>query len=119
MKNNVLGPIAAAASLFVTASASAHAFLNTASPGVGSTVSTPPREVTINFSEGVEPIFSTIVVTDAAGERVDTGKPHLAGGDAHLAVALKPLAPGAYNVTWHATATDTHKTQGSFGFTVR
>ena len=99
--------------------ASAHAFLTTASPGVGSTVSTPPREVVINYTEGVEPLFSTITVTDASGARVDTGKPHLQGGDAHLAISLKPLMAGAYKVTWHATATDTHKTQGSFGFTVR
>lgn len=99
--------------------ASAHAFLRTADPAVGSTVAAPPREVAIGFTEGVEPLFSTIAVTDASGARVDSGKPHLDGGGSRLAVALKPLAPGRYRVTWHVTATDTHRTQGSFSFTVR
>ena len=72
----------------------------------------------INFTEAVEPRFSTITVLNAQGAQVQTGKPHLVGGDAHLAVALKPLQPGTYTVIWHATATDTHKTEGKFTFTV-
>ena len=98
--------------------ASAHAFLKTANPAVGSTVSPPPAQVVINFTEGVEPAFSTITVQNAQGAQVATGKPHLAGGDTHLTIAVKPLPPGTYTVVWRATATDTHKTQGSFKFTV-
>ena len=98
--------------------ASAHAFLRTATPAVGSTVRQSPSEVVIDFTEGVEPRFSSIVVLDAAGRRVDSGRAHLVGGDTNLAVGLKPLAPGTYKVTWHATATDTHKTAGSFTFRV-
>ncbi len=98
--------------------ASAHAFLNTASPAVGSTVSQPPSQVLINFTEGVEPRFSSITVRNAQGAQMQTGKPHLEGGDAHLAVALRPLQPGTYTVIWHATATDTHKTEGKFTFTL-
>nr|WP_321985856.1 copper resistance protein CopC [uncultured Lichenicoccus sp.] len=97
--------------------ARAHAFLKHANPAVGST-GPAPREVVIEFTEGVEPAFSTIAVTDAGGASVTAGAAHLAGSDARLAVALRPLAPGSYRVIWHATATDTHKTQGSFTFTV-
>ena len=107
-----------AALSLLAAQASAHAFLKTASPAVGSTLSSSPTQVVINFTEGVEPTFSTITVQNAQGEQVATGKPHLVGGDTHMAVALKPLTPGTYTVIWHATATDTHKTQGSFKFTV-
>jgi methionine-rich copper-binding protein CopC len=97
----------------------AHAFLKSAAPAVGSEVATPPTEVAIDFTEGVEAKFSTIIVQDARGARVDTGAAHLVGGsETRLAVALKPLTPGAYKVVWHATATDTHKTEGSFTFTV-
>jgi copper resistance protein C len=100
--------------------ASAHAFLKSASPAVGSTVPAAPAELTIEFTEGVEPNFSTITVVDGGGARVDSGTVHLTpGGDTHLATALKPLPPGTYKVTWHATATDTHKTEGSFSFTVK
>lgn len=109
--------LTATLSLLVT-QASAHAFLKTASPAVGSTVSSPPSQVVINFTEGVEPSFSTVIVQNAQGAQLATGKPHLVGGDTHLAIDVKPLPPGIYTVTWHATATDTHKTQGSFKFTV-
>lgn len=98
--------------------AAAHAFLKSAVPAVGSTVARAPSEVVIEFTEGVEPRFSTITVQDAQGAPVQTGKPHQAGDETHLAVALKPLPPGTYTVVWHATATDTHKTEGKFSFTV-
>ena len=52
--------------------AGAHAFLDHASPAVGATVPAP-REVSIWFTERVEPAFSGIEVTDAAGARVDQG----------------------------------------------
>ena len=107
-----------AASIAAPSAASAHAFLRTATPKVGSTVATAPKEVAIDFTTGVEPAFSSIVVTDSGGSRVDRGSPHLASGDNRLAVALKPLPPGRYLVTWHAIATDTHRTEGTFSFTV-
>ncbi len=113
--------IALVAALFCLASAgeaSAHAFLKTATPAVGSTVPTAPGEVAITFTEGVEPRFSTITVQNAAGARMESGGVHLEGGATVLAVPVKSLPPGAYTVTWHATAVDTHKTQGRFGFTV-
>jgi methionine-rich copper-binding protein CopC len=99
--------------------ASAHAFLKTAVPGVGSTVQQPPNQVAIEFTEGVEPTFSTISVQDAAGAEVGTGEVHLQGGNTHLAIELKRLQAGTYKVIWHATAVDTHKTEGSFTFTVK
>ncbi len=99
--------------------ASAHAFLKTATPAVGSTVQQPPSQVVIDFTEGVEPSFSTITVQDAAGADVETGTVHLLDGNTHLAVGLKPLGAGTYKVVWHATAMDTHKTEGNFIFTVK
>ena len=109
----------ATAMLATAASAAfAHAQLTAATPAPGSTVAAP-TEVAITFDEEVEAKYSTIAVTDAHGARVDGGAAHLVGGDElHLAVPLKPLAAGSYKVVWHATATDTHKTQGSFTFTV-
>ncbi len=113
---NILAAVALLA--LPAAQASAHAFLKTASPAVGSTVSSPPRQVVIDFTEAVEPSFSTITVQNAQGAHIATGMPHLTGSNSHLAVTLDPLPPGTYTVLWHATATDTHKTQGSFKFTV-
>ena len=87
-------------------------------PAVGSTVRTAPAEVRIDFTEGIEPAFTTIHVSDARGMRVDQGSAHLEGDNTHLAVALKALAPGSYRVAWKAVAVDTHHTEGSFTFTV-
>ena len=98
--------------------ASGHAFLKSATPGVGSTVQQAPSEVVITFTEGIEPKFTTISVQDSSGADVSAGSVHLVGGDTQLAVGLKPLQPGTYKVVWHAIAVDTHKTEGSFTFTV-
>jgi methionine-rich copper-binding protein CopC len=115
----VLLTAAACAALTLCAGqASAHAFLKTATPAVGSTVQQSPTEVAIVFTEGVEPKFSTIAVQDAAGASVTSGAVHLVGDDTHLAIGLKSLPAGRYKVTWHATAVDTHKTEGDFTFTV-
>jgi copper resistance protein C len=113
-----LMPGIASALVVAAGTASAHAFLKTATPAVGSEVKQPPSEVVIDFTEGVEPKFSTISVQDGSGADVDAGGVHLKGGNTHLAVPLKPLKPGTYKVSWHATATDTHKTEGNYTFTV-
>lgn len=96
--------------------ARAHAFLDHASPLVGSTVQTAPREVALSFTQNLEPAFSTIEVTDASGARVDQGKAQISG--ASMRVGLKALAAGSYRVRWHALSVDTHTTEGSFTFHV-
>lgn len=99
--------------------AHAHAQLRQADPPVGGTVHAAPAQVELTFSEAIEPRFSTVVVTNAAGAQVDHADLHVAGGDAkHLAIGLGALRPGTYKVVWHATSVDTHKTEGSFTFTV-
>ena len=104
--------------LALSGPASAHAFLKTAAPAVGSTVATAPNEVVITFTEGIEPQFTTIAVENASGAAVTNGPVHLAGDQTRAAVGLTKLPPGTYRVVWHATAVDTHKTEGNFTFTV-
>ena len=107
-----------AAATFSATVAFAHAFLQTSSPAVGGTVRTPPAEVRIDFTEGIEPAFTSIVVTDTHGARVDEGGGYTKGGNTHFAVRLKALGSGIYHVAWKAVATDTHHTEGTFAFTV-
>jgi methionine-rich copper-binding protein CopC len=111
--------IAAIGLVLGTGHAWAHAHLKTATPAVDSTVQQAPSQVVIDFTEGVEPNFSGITVQDSKGATVDSGGVHLEGGNTHLAVGLKPLTSGTYKVMWHATAVDTHKTDGTFSFTVK
>jgi len=96
--------------------ARAHAFLDHASPLVGSTVATAPHEVALTFTQNLEAAFSSVEVTDAKGVRVDQGKPQISGNT--MRVGLKAAGPGRYQVHWHVLSVDTHKTEGNFSFTV-
>jgi copper resistance protein C len=102
--------------LLVTGEASAHAFLDHAEPRVGNRVAAPPREVTLWFTQKLEPAFSAISVTNAAGQRVDTGKARINGNQ--MSVSLRPGGTGTYHVTWHVLSVDTHTTEGNFTFQV-
>ncbi|MBV8096302.1 MAG: copper homeostasis periplasmic binding protein CopC [Acetobacteraceae bacterium] len=104
---------------FAAEAALAHAFLESAQPRVGDTVKSSPSQILLTFTEDVEPAFSKVVVRDANGARVDTGQMHPAPDSAkELIVPLKPISPGTYRVEWHVTSIDTHKTEGSYTFTV-
>jgi len=103
----------------IASPAFAHAFLEIASPPVGASVDASPPELSIRFTEGVEPMFSKIEVDGAGGAAVATGKPHLApDSNRRLIIDLPKLPPGTYTVIWHATSVDTHKTEGGYKFTV-
>jgi periplasmic copper chaperone A len=111
--------LTAVAFCLIGQAAFAHAQLRSASPSADSTITLVPKEVTITFSEAVEPKFSTIEVTGSGGQRLDQGEPRLVGGDGkQLGVALAALPAGTYTVTWHATSVDTHKTDGTYQFSV-
>ena len=102
--------------LFATGEAKAHALLDHAEPRVGNKVAAPPREVTLWFTQKLEPAFSTITVTNAAGQRVDTGKARVDGN--RMSVPLRAGGTGTYHVTWHVLSVDAHTTDGSFTFQV-
>lgn len=97
----------------------AHAFLDHATPAVGSTVQGAPAQVALRFTQRLEPAFSRVQVVDAAGKRVDREDASVSGDDATmLTVSLAPLAPGRYAVKWRVLSVDTHVTEGDYTFTV-
>jgi methionine-rich copper-binding protein CopC len=109
----------ALAMLVPASPAFAHAFLERASPPVGAALAASPPEIVISFTEGVEPLFSTIEVHGSNGAAVAAGAPHLVSGDnRQLSVAMPKLPSGTYTVIWHATSVDTHKTEGHYQFTI-
>ena len=103
--------------LFGAEAARAHAFLDRAEPRVGSSVAVAPRQLSLWFTQDLEPAFSTVEVQNSAGARVDQGKPRIGPANV-MRVGLKPLPPGTYRVLWHALSVDTHTTEGSFSFHV-
>src|SRR5438552_16232919 len=106
--------IAMAVAVFGNIAAHAHAFLDRASPLVGSTVSAAPHEVSLTFTQNLEPAFSSVTVTDSSGAQVSQGKAQISSNT--MRVGLKALGPGTYRVRWRALSVDTHTTEGSFTF---
>jgi methionine-rich copper-binding protein CopC len=102
--------------VLATSAAQAHAFLDHAEPRVGNKVASPPREVTLWFTQKLEPAFSGVAVTNAAGQRVDSGRARVSGNQ--MSVSLRAGGSGTYHVNWQVLSVDTHTTQGSFTFQV-
>ena len=101
-------------------SAQAHAFLDHASPAVGSSLSASPPAVVLWFTQDLEPAFSGMTVTNEAGQRVDFGNAQIPpGSPAQLQIGVKPLPPGTYLVSWRVVSVDTHPTEGTFTFEVK
>jgi copper resistance protein C len=117
---NMAKRVALFAALIVTAQvAVAHAMPKQQNPAPDATVEAP-REVAIDFSEGLEPTFSTLVVVDAAGKQVNSAKSAVdASNKKHMSVALGDLKAGTYQVEWTAVADDGHRTQGHYLFNVK
>ena len=118
---NIRFPLALlTASLIAPSAALAHAQLQQATPSVGGTVTSSPKELRLHFSEGVEPRFSSVTLTAGGGGAIPLGRPSTDPQDQTILVAKlgQVLATGTYTVTWHVVSVDTHKTQGNFDFTV-
>jgi methionine-rich copper-binding protein CopC len=82
-------------------------------------VSQAPSELTLSFTQNLEPAFSSVDVLDEKGAKVDKGNVQVDPNDgALLRVSLNPLPPGTYKVVWHVVSVDTHPTEGDFTFQV-
>ena len=104
--------------LFTAVSAHSHAYLDRAEPRVGSSVSSAPRQLSLWFTQNLEPAFSAAAVSDSSGARVDLGARVDPANRSLMRVFLKPLRPGSYTVRWRVLSVDTHTTEGSFSFQV-
>ncbi|WP_420878705.1 copper homeostasis periplasmic binding protein CopC [Rahnella aceris] len=106
---------------FISQQASAHAHLKTETPAADSVLTVSPTELSLGFSEGIEPDFSKITLTDAGQKTVKTGKMTLAANDNTQAVLplSDALSAGKYIVSWNVVSVDGHKTHGQYSFTVK
>jgi methionine-rich copper-binding protein CopC len=72
-------------------------------PAPGAVLQAAPSSVTGYFSSDIrrDPNWSFLQVTDAQGQRVDTGETALSSNRLQMTATLKPgLGPGAYLVSW-------------------
>ncbi|BCJ68686.1 copper resistance CopC family protein [Polymorphospora rubra] len=95
----------------------AHNQLTTAEPAPNSTLDAAPQQVVLEFVEPLNPRYTAIVVTDAAGMTVSDGTPEITGNRGTVTFAA-PLAGGAYTVAYRVVSLDGHPVQGSYPFTV-
>jgi hypothetical protein len=120
MRRTVVALVAGVVAIGAAPSAWTHAFLDHASPRVGSSVPASPPVVTLWFTQDLEPAFSGVTVSNEAGQRVDLGNAQIVqGSPAELQIGLQPLTPGTYLVSWHVISVDTHPTEGTFTFDIK
>jgi methionine-rich copper-binding protein CopC len=111
------------ASVSMSNTAFAHAHLESQLPAANSIV-TAPKELRLNFSEGVEEKFTKVTITStaASGKTMVEAVPDIATDPADnkilIVTPVAPLSAGQYKIEWHAVSVDTHKSEGTYSFTV-
>lgn len=92
--------------------ASAHASLVAADPADGSTVTAAPSAVTLTFDDVIT--RAALVVNDADGARVDSGRLRVVG-----TIVTKPVdlpAAGRYTIGYRVVSDDGHPVTGTLSF---
>ncbi len=117
----ILIALAAIAGVLITTTlAMAHASPERSEPASNSVLATAPTQVTMWFSEPLEPAFSQIQVLDSASKRVDAGNSKVDSADTKkMSVGLSQLPNGTFTVAWKTlSAIDGHGLRGSYVFSV-
>jgi methionine-rich copper-binding protein CopC len=117
---NSIACFAVLAGLFLAGPAFAHPKLDSAIPGDSASVSASPKDIKLNFSEGIIAKFSSVELKGEGGSAVVTGSPVVDPKDPKQLVVpvTAALAPGRYKVSWHVVSEDTHKVDGEYSFQV-
>lgn len=106
-----------AATMFaLTSIARAHTHLEGAVPAENSVLSSPPKEIMLQFSERTRLTAVSIRKEGDKDVTVVSSLPKDASVELRVPVALD--GPGKYEVDWRAVGTDNHVMSGSLQFTV-
>jgi methionine-rich copper-binding protein CopC len=116
--SKIIGLFAMLGMLTGASAAIAHPKLESSDPAPDSTLSSAPKEIRLNLSEGVLAKFSGIELKDEAGKPIATGEPATDPKDKKQLIVpvTATLIPSRYTVTWHAVSDDTHRVEGKFSF---
>jgi copper transport protein len=99
----------------------AHAVLLRSDPAQGAILTTAPSQISMWFTEDLNPNTSTATVINSAQHRLDLNNAHISPNDTReMDISLQPLlAPGTYSVQWTTqSADDGYVLRGSFLFSV-
>jgi copper resistance protein C len=119
--NRVVALLLASSALTFSQFALAHAHLKNPVPADKAVVDGSPLNLTLTFTEDVEPAFSGVEVLNAQNQPVAVEKAKLNDKqhDQLIVPISKPLPSGQYQVNWHVLSVDGHKTKGSYAFSVK
>ena len=98
--------------------ACAHSFPETETPAAGQTLAALPPQVSIKFDAKIEKLFAKLEVIGPEGKNVAKDAPVVGDDGYTLTVKVPALGPGDYLVKWCVVGIDTHRTEGSYQFTV-
>jgi copper transport protein len=101
--------------LVATTCAQAHAHLQQATPADGSVISRAPAQLVLRFSEAAQ-LTALWIVSDAGSRQKLAPLPQQP--QTQIVVALPPLLPGRYLVSWRALSADGHVVPGQIRFTL-
>jgi len=104
---------------FLPQEASAHAFLERSEPSENRVLPEAPAEVSLTFTEPLEPNFSDAQLFDSTGTLVPT-EPSRIGADNQILLTLpEDLPNGTYTVQWrNVSSVDGHQQRGFVPFTI-
>src|SRR5881296_3200866 len=98
----------------------AHSLLVKTDPPQNASLDRNPSQVTLTFSEAVNPLSSSLKVLDSSGNRVDDKNVVFSTDRLSMSVGLPNLGKGVYTVSWAVvSAVDGHPTSGIYPFGVQ
>jgi methionine-rich copper-binding protein CopC len=107
----------AVALLALPTAVAAHAELVSSDPAAGAKLDSAPPEVTLTFSNEIDPDGSSFEVTDADGVVVGIGEIDLTVADRNVMRGdVSITEPAVYTVSWTSVALDGDKLTGTFSF---
>jgi copper resistance protein C len=116
----MIGWIAALFFLLTPAPLSAHAYLVKSVPAQHAVLLRAPAKIQLWFNERLEPRYSSIALSDTAGNAVAISEMAVSAEDPkQLSASVKSLPAGQYLVRYRVLSVDGHVVQDQFPFTVK
>lgn len=95
----------------------AHNQLAGSDPAAGAVLTRAPASVSLRFLQRLDPLYTTIVVSDANRRTLPATAPVIDGGSGTITLTGAP-PNGSYTVAYRVVSVDGHAVQGSYGFTL-
>src|SRR3954452_10868917 len=112
--------VAALLLLLLARTAEAHADLVRSTPAAGALLDAAPKELVLEFSEGLDPAFSRVQLYNSKNQVINSGPGTIdPAAPTIIHLTLGELPKDSYTALWRSrSAADGHVTEGSVPFGV-